>query len=131
MVIADVTVLWKSLIFLIILLHLASLVVFSITCAAFFVTFLIPAVVCFIIIIIRMITVTSICRSGVMFELFSFCASSVSCVSAVSHARSGILLFGTDFLPSLVFPVCSSSYSLQTFSIMGIFLMSLWCTLVT
>ena len=131
MVIADIMVLWISLIFLIILLCLASLVVFLITCAAFFVTFLIPAVVCFTIIIIRMISVTSVCRGGVMFELFSFWAPSVSCVSAMSHARSGILLFGTDFLPSLVFPVFSSSYSLQTFSIMGTFLTSLRCTLVT
>ena len=65
-----------------------------------------------------------------MFELFSFWASSVSCVSAMSHSRSGILLFGTAFLPSLVFPACSSSYSLQTFSVMGIFLTSLRCTLV-
>ena len=36
--------------------------------------------------------------------LFSFCY----CVSAMSHPKSGILLFGTAFLPSLVFPVCSS-----------------------
>ena len=117
--------------FLIILLRLASLVAFSITCVAFFAIFLICVVVCFTMAIIRMITVTSVCRGGVIFGLFSFWASYVNCVSAMSHARSGILLFGTAFLPSLVFPVCSSSYSLQTFSVMGIFLTSLWCTLVT
>ena len=81
--------------------------------------------------IIRMITVTSVFRGGVMFGLFSFCVPCINCVSAMSHARSGILLFGTAFLPFLVFPVCSSSYSLQTFWVMGIFLMSLRCTLVT
>ena len=80
--------------------------------------------------IIRMITVTSVCKSCLMFELFSFWASCVSCVSAMSHARFGILLFGTTFLPSLVFPICSSSYSLQTFSVMGIVFTSLRCTLV-
>ena len=129
-VITDVKVLWKSLMFLIILLRLASLVAFSITCIAFFAIFLICVVVCFTIAIIRMITVTIVCRGGVMFGLFSFLASCVNCISAMSHARSGNLLFGTAFLPSLVFPVCSSSYSLQTFSVMGIFLMSLRCTLV-
>ena len=129
-VIADVVVLWKSLMFLIILLRLASLVAFSITCVAFFAIFLICFVVCFTMAIIRMITMTSVCRGGVMFGL-SFLASCVNCVSAMSHARSGILLFGTAFLPSLVFPVCSSSYSVQTFSVMGIFLTSLRCTLVT
>ena len=85
---------------------------------------------CFTMAIIRMITVTSVCRDGVMFGLFSFWPSCINCVSAMSHARSGILLVGTTFLPSLVFPVCSSSYSLQTFSVMGIFLTSLRCTLV-
>ena len=130
-VIADVKVLWKSLMFLIILLGLVLLVTFSITCVVFFVILLICVVICFTMAIIRMITMTSLCRSGVMFGLFSFCTPYVNCVSAMSHARSGILLFGTTFLPSLVFPVCSSSYSLQTFSAMGIFLTSLWCTLVT
>ena len=75
--------------------------------------------------IIRMITVTSVCRGGVMFGLFSLLASCVNCVSAMSYARSGILLFGTAFLPSLVFPVCCSLYSVQTFSVMGILLTSL------
>ena len=130
-VIADVRVLWKSLMFLIILLRLAPLVAFSITCVVFFAILLICVVICFTMAIIRMITVTSVCRSGVMFGLFSFCFHCDNCVSAMSHARSGILLFGTAFLPSLVFPVCSSLYSLQTFSVMGIFLMSLQCTLVT
>ena len=129
-VVADIIALWKSLMFLIILLRLASLVTFSITCIAFFAIFLICVVVCFTMAIIKMITVTSVCRCGVVFELFSFWASCVNCVSAMSHARSGILLFGTAFLPSLVFPVCSSLYSLQTFSVIGIFLKSLRCTLV-
>ena len=44
-----------------------------------------------------------------------------------THPRSGILLAGTAFL---VFPTCSSSYNLQTFSVMDIFLTSLQCTLV-
>ena len=66
-----------------------------------------------------------------MFGLFPFWFSWINCVSAMSHPRSGILLVGTAFLPSLIFPVCSSSYSLQTFSVMGIFLTSLQCTLVT
>ena len=74
---------------------------------------------------------TNVCKVGVVSELFCFRASCESCVSAMSHAKSGTLLFGTPFLPSLVFPVCSSSYSLQTFSVMGVFLMSLRCTLVT
>ena len=51
-------------------------------------------------------------------------------VSAMSHPISGILLAGTAFLPSLTFPTCSSSYSWQIFSVMGIFFTSLWCTLV-
>ena len=116
--------------FLIVMLRLATLVIFCIVCTAFFAIFLICVIVCFTMAIIRMITVTNVCKGGVMFDLFSFWASCVSCVSAMSHARSGILLFGTTFLPSLVFPICSSSYSLQTFSVMGIFLMSLRCTLV-
>ena len=52
---------------------------------------------------------TSACRGGVMFELFSFWTSCIDCVSAMSHPKSGILLVGTAFLPSLDFPVCSSS----------------------
>ena len=84
--------------FLIILLQLTSLVVFSIAFVAFFAIFLFCVIVCFTTAIISTITVTSICRSGVMFELFPFWVSSVSCVSAMSHPRSGILLFGTAFL---------------------------------
>ena len=117
--------------FLIILLRLALLVAFSITCIVLFAILLICVVICVTMAIIRMITVTSVRRGGVMFGSFSFCTPCVNCVSAMSHARSGILLFGTASLPSLVFPVCSSSYSLQTFSVMGIFLTSLRCTLVT
>ena len=56
--------------------------------------------------------------------------SSCSCVSAMSHPNSGILLFGTAFLPSLIFLTCSSSYSWQGFLVIGIFLTSLQCTLV-
>ena len=59
---------------------------------------------------IMVIIVTTVCRaSGI---LFVFCLLSwISNVSAVSHPNSGILLAGTAFLPSLVFPSCSSSYS--------------------
>ena len=59
---------------------------------------------------IMMIIVTIVHRaSGI---LFVFCLFSwVSNVSAISHPNSGILLAGTAFLPSLVFPSCSSSYS--------------------
>ena len=51
-------------------------------------------------------------------------------VSAMSHPNSGILLFGTAFLPSQTFPICSFSYNWQTLSVMGIFFVSLWCTLI-
>ena len=78
--------------FLIILLRLAPLIAFSITCVVFFAILLICVVICVTMAIIRMITLTSLCRSGVMFGLFSFCTPCVNCVSAVSHARSGILL---------------------------------------
>ena len=52
---------------------------------------------------------------GFLFSVFC-CAfpwlqSPCNCVSAMSHPRSGILLIGTAFLPSLTFPICSSSYS--------------------
>ena len=59
---------------------------------------------------IMMIIVTIVHRaSGI---LFVFCLFSlISVVSAISHPKSGILLVGTAFLPSLVFPICSSSYS--------------------
>ena len=63
---------------------------------------------------------------GSLFSWFSW----TNCVSAMSHPRSGIFLVGTAFLPSLVFHICSSSYNLKTFSVMGIFLTSLWCILV-
>ena len=77
-----------------------------------------------------MITAIITCREGAMCgSLFSwlslvsvFFSSPCNCVSAMSHPRSGILLVGTAFLPSLFFPTCSSSYNLQTFSVMGIFL---------
>ena len=59
---------------------------------------------------IMMIIVTIVRRaSGV---LFAFCLFSwISNVSPISHPNSGILLAGTAFLPSLIFPSCSSSYS--------------------
>ena len=71
-VIADIIALWKSLMFLIELLRLISLVVFSIACTAFFAIFLICVIVCLTMAIIRMITVTNVCRNCVMFELFPF-----------------------------------------------------------
>ena len=86
------------------------------------------AVICFNTVLIMMVIVTIVCRVSVMLLFLWF--SSSACVSAMSHFRSGILLIGTAFLPSLVFPTCSSSYILQTFSVMGIFFTSLQCTLV-
>ena len=77
-----------------------------------------------------MVIVITVCRASVMCVLLFPWFSWSNCVSAMSHPRSGILLADTAFLPSLVFPTCSSSYSLQTFSVMGIFLTSLQCTLV-
>ena len=108
-VIASVAVLWKSWMFRSILLRLAFLIVFSVACTAFFVISLICVAICFTTVIIRMIIVISVCRGSVMFGLFSFWALCIDCVSAMSHPRSGILLVGTAFLPSLVFSVCSSS----------------------
>ena len=107
--------------FLIVMLRLATLVVFCIVCTAFFAIFLICVIVCFTMAIIRMITVTNACRGGVMFELFSFWASCVNCVSAMSHARFGILLFGTTFLPSLVFPCLLFLMQLTDFLCHGYF----------
>ena len=84
-------------------------------------------VMCSRLVISMMMTAISVRRGSVMCgSLFSW----VSCASAMSHPRSGILLFGTVFLPFLVFSTCSSSYSWQTFSVIGIFLTSLRCTLV-
>ena len=108
-VITSIVVLWKSLIFRSILLRLAFLIVFSIACTALFAISLICVISCFKMAIIRMIIVISVHRGGVRFGLFSFWFSWISCVSAMSHPRSGILLVGTVFLPSLIFPVCSSS----------------------
>ena len=51
----------------------------------------------------RMIIMTSVCRGGVMFELFSFWASCIDCVSGISHPRSGILLVGYCFSSFLSF----------------------------
>ena len=65
---------------------------------------------------------------GLLITVFSWtstCQYSAYCVSAMSHPKSGILLHGTTFLPSLTFPICSSSYSWHTFSVMGIFFTSL------
>ena len=64
-------------------------------------------------IVIMMVIMTIICRVSIMLLFLWFSLS--DCVSAMSHPKSGILLAGTVFLPSLVFPTCSSSYSLQTF----------------
>ena len=69
----------------------------------------------FLTLVIMMVIVTIVCRVSVMLLFFWF--SSSGCVSAMSHFRSGILLVGTAFLPSLVFSTCSSSYRLQTFSV--------------
>ena len=100
-VIASIVVLWKSFMFWSILLRLASLIMFSVTCVALFAISLICVVICFKMAIIKMIIVISVCRGGFRFGLFSFWFSWVNCVSAMSHPRSGILLVGTAFfLPS-------------------------------
>ena len=78
------------------------LIMFSVACTAFFAISLICVVTCFTMAIFRMIIMTRVCRGGVMFELLSFWASCIKCVSAMSHSRSGILLVCTAFLPSLV-----------------------------
>ena len=107
-VITSIVVLWKSLMFWNSLLQLASLIVFSITCTALFAISLICVIICFKMAIVRTIIVISVCRGGVRFELFSFWFSWNNCVSAMSYSRSGILLVSTAFLPSLIFPICSS-----------------------
>ena len=71
-VIASIVVLWKSLMFWNSLLRLASLIVFSVACAALFVISLICVISCFKMAIIKMIIVISVCRGGVRFWLFSF-----------------------------------------------------------
>ena len=109
MVIAAIVVLWNLSMFFLYTLRLALKVVTAVSfrnIASF------PKCVVLSLTIneITMIIVTIVHRaSGV---LFVFCLSSwVSNVSAISHPNSGILLAGTAFLPSLVFPSCSSSYS--------------------
>ena len=82
-VIANIAVLWKSLIFQSILLQLAFLIVFSVACTAFFAISLICVVICFTIAIIRMIIVISVCRGSVMFGLLSFWNSCIDCLCYV------------------------------------------------
>ena len=109
MVIAAIVVLWNLSMFFLYMLRLALKVVTAVSfrnIASF------PKCVVLSLTIneIMMIIVTIVHRaSGV---LFVFCLLSwVSNVSTISHPNSGILLAGTAFLPSLVFPSCSSSYS--------------------
>ena len=109
MVIAAVVVLWSLSIFCLYTLQLVLRVVIA---ASFRNVTSFPncVVLSLMIIEIMMIIVTIVCRaSGV---LFVFCLFSlISYASVISHPNSGILLAGTAFLPSLVFPSCSSSYS--------------------
>ena len=109
MVIAAIVVLWNLSIFCLYMLRLTLKVVIA---ASFRNNASFPKCVVLSLTIteIMMIIVTIVRRaSGI---LFVFCLFSwVSNVSAISHPNSGILLAGTAFLPSLVFPSCSSSYS--------------------
>ena len=109
MVIAAIVVLWNLSIFCLYTLRLTLKVV---SAASFrnIASFPNCVVLSLTITEIMMIIVTIVCRaSGI---LFVFCLFSlISNVSAISHPNSGILLAGTAFLPSLVFPSCSSSYS--------------------
>ena len=110
---------WRS------LLRLTFVIVLFAACAVLFTSFgisLMYAVMFCRMVISMMIIVTCVCQGSVMCgSLFSW-FSWVSCASAMSHPRSGILLSGTGFLPFLVFPICSFSYSWQTFSVIGFFL---------
>ena len=73
-VITSIVVLWKSLMFWNSLLQLASLIVFSISCAALFVISLICVISCFKMAIIKMIIMISVYRgvSGLGCSLFGF-----------------------------------------------------------
>ena len=118
------------------LLQLAFVVVLFTTCTVFFaisgISLMYAAMYSEMVVIMTATAIDVMC--GALFSGFSWTSmpfqSPCSCVSAMSHPSSGILLAGTAFLPSLTFPTCSSSYSLQTFSVIGIFLKSLRCTLV-
>ena len=59
-----------------------------------------------------------------------FGVSRVFISSVTFHPKFGILLSGMAFLPCLTFPICSSSYSWLTFSVLGIFFTSLQCSFV-
>ena len=88
------------------------------TCAIFSAIFGILVVyvaMCSINIANKMVIAIIFCRISVMCVLLFLWVYWSNSVSAMSHPKSGILLAGTGFLPSLVFPTCSSSYSLHTF----------------
>ena len=109
MVIAAIVVLWNLSMFCLYTLRLALKVLIA---ASFrnIASFAKCVVLSLTITEIMMIIVTIVHRaSGV---LFVFCLLSwISNVSAISHPNSGIFSARTAFLPSLVFPSCSSSYS--------------------
>ena len=100
-VIASIVVLWKSLMFWNSLLRLASLIMFSITCAALFVISLICVISCFKMAIIKMIIVISVCRGVSCFgcSLFGFPGLTVFLLCPILGLASCwlVLLF---FLPS-------------------------------
>ena len=100
-VIASIVVLWKSLMFWNSLLRLASLIVFSVACAALFVISLICVISCFKMAIIKMIIVISVCRgvSGLGCSLFGFPGLAVFLLCPILGLASCwlVLLF---FLPS-------------------------------
>ena len=106
--IANDAVLCRSLIFCRPALRLTLLVV----CTASFSTlasFPKCVVIILTIAVTMMLIMITLCSPQVVLCLLLF--SSVVNVSAMSHPKSGILLAGTAFLPSLVFLNCSSSYS--------------------
>ena len=100
-VIANIVVLWKSLMFWNSLLRLASLIMFSIACAALFVISLICIISCFKMAIIKMIIVISVCRgvSGFGCSPFGFPGLTVFLLCPILGLASCclVLLF---FLPS-------------------------------
>ena len=109
MVIAAIVVLWNLSIFCLYTLRLALKVIIA---ASFRNIDSFPKCVVLSLTIteITMIIVTIVRRASGILSVFCL-LSWISNVSAISYPNSGILLAGTAFLPSLVFPSCSSSYS--------------------
>ena len=119
MVTASLALLWDSLMFcmnrvLLILLDalFADLVIVLTSVGIFWMCVLMRSNT----VAIRMAMVIIVWRVCDVCWLFGYvvsCRPDIVCmsVSAMSHPSSGILLAGTAFLPSLIFPICSSLYS--------------------